>query len=1478
MRLMRWTMAATLVALLAALPNCNCDPNNTTPGKDSGPLVWVDASRDAIASDRVATDRASGDSAPGSDRLIDTPDPDDPANATKDSDCDGLSDAEEFGNRYGGGRQTDPGNPDSDGDGLADGVEVGRTGSPDVRCASLFVGDADPTSHTDPTAADSDRDGLCDGPRSAAGCAAGEDASGDGRYDVGQELDPHNPDTDHDGRCDGPNNVAGFCTGGDPNPYLAVADTDNDGVADEIEQASACLEYDDPDSDGDGLCDGPRDVAGVCVGGEDLNGDGVLGSGETDPCHVDTDCDGSADQDERDLGLNPRKKDTDGDLVSDGIELCRTSNLDPGYCTTFVAAGTGCQPTDPVDVDSDGDGIHDGVEDADRDGVVDSSETDPNNADSDGDGMCDGPTRNIAGVCAGGEDLNANGVVDTGETDPRAPGTASADGDHDGVPDSVENGSACLSASDPDTDDDGLCDGPLAVAGVCAAGEDLNHNGRVESGETDPCKIDSDCDGLVDGLSYGLYLGEVTIGTNPTNPDTDGDGLTDGLEASVGAASMPAGDSAACGFVADFDPTSGTDPIDADSDGDGVADGAEDADQNGRVDSGELNPNANDAAGPAAMACSADRLVPIDRSGSLEADLTVVTANYGGGDAFAERSTLQSNGDDVGLMLFNATHQVAAFALNVPPTAAEVTAQAAEQARRPVIGNLTDSLSQTFTSWDGYAGSVLVSYNDSATSAVKTRANDIVTRLLGGAPTGLLTTGGDSGPFKLQLEYVRRSDHRLVIVGVLIAASRYTGSALFRANDLANGSALAQYPDSVGAQCDLLEVHPTQAVDFVLVVDNSGSMENEQNAVAAAADAIGGQLSSSTVDWRVAVITTDTDGHTNALAEWQHTAFPQTVYNISRIDDDGYNGAVRVTTSATTNWVANDRVKVFGTTNYNGNWKVYQVAGSLTAFTDANGASDTPAETTGTVARSVQYCPFTTAPADIRKCMINLGTQGDGEENHFRSFACAMGKVVTGAGINTNLNTAAGEKGGAADGESCGRDSDRAPFPGTSTFQTPPGTFVFLPRADNNATRVRTGARVAVIFVTDANDQSDGRYDASGDSGPYAGDAIATHSIPAWQAYFGNFDGLGSELSRTFVAGLVCPVGANCTDEGTNGTELYSNPRFRTFFTGLGGIEAELPPDGDPNQAQKIGDAIRTILQHAIAQASPYTLRKAPISSTIRIATDAHTAGACDTNNIPRSRQNGFDYDGATNSIQFFGNCRPLAAASTKIAVSYRYWIDRTPNPDGAVTECVCTPPEVCDPLTLECYCPPDCGLGTVPPEKVCDTATCTLVCRADCGASCPGNSVCNPAPAVCACECPRDCGGPAPGSNFVCDRAPANPTYCGYVCSSCPGTPPNPDMTCDLAACTWRCPACGSCPGLAHCDTSTCECACDQSMSCGAGYRWDSSACDCVCDAAQLACEPRYIADTQLCGCVCRDNCGDTCDESLVCNQSLCTCVPRGG
>lgn len=115
------------------------------------------------------------------------------------------------------------------------------------------------------------------------------------------------------------------------------------------------------------------------------------------------------------------------------------------------------------DVDSDDDGLADGVEDANYDGVVDANETDPTRADSDGDGLLDGTevgvTVGVADPDGGGPLLATDSALFVADADP-------------------------LSITDPllaDSDGDGFDDGV----------EDANHNGALDPGESDPASVES---------------------------------------------------------------------------------------------------------------------------------------------------------------------------------------------------------------------------------------------------------------------------------------------------------------------------------------------------------------------------------------------------------------------------------------------------------------------------------------------------------------------------------------------------------------------------------------------------------------------------------------------------------------------------------------------------------------------------------------------------------------------------------------------------------------------------------------------------------------------------------------------------------------------------------------------------------------------------------------------------------------------------
>ncbi|NOJ79128.1 adventurous gliding motility protein AgmC [Myxococcus xanthus] len=341
--------------------------------------------------------------------------------------------------------------------------------------------------------------------------------------------------------------------------WSVAADTDGDGLTD-AEEVVLGTDPENPDTDGDGLPDGievntagtdplddDSDDDGILDGNEDANHNGIVDDGETDP----------------------NNGDTDGDLLSDGLELglAEPQGADTDM-TRFVADADPTTTTDPLNPDTDGGSVRDGIEDANRNGRVDPGETDPLNpaddVDSDGDGIDD------ATEIARGLDPN------------------DADSDDDGVPDGIDgitdtDGDGLIDALDPDSDNDGILDGTEMGVTLESAPADTDRNSpnfRPDADPrttTDPKNPDTDGDGLLDGAEDANHDGRVdSTETDPNNPDTDADGLTDGVE------------------VRGSNPTH---PLNPDTDGDGLLDGAEDANRNGSFDNGETDPNNADTDG-----------------------------------------------------------------------------------------------------------------------------------------------------------------------------------------------------------------------------------------------------------------------------------------------------------------------------------------------------------------------------------------------------------------------------------------------------------------------------------------------------------------------------------------------------------------------------------------------------------------------------------------------------------------------------------------------------------------------------------------------------------------------------------------------------------------------------------------------------------------------------------------------------------------
>jgi clumping factor A len=396
---------------------------------------------------------------------------------------------------------------DSDGDGLSDGAEE-QLG-------------------TDPSDADSDDDGVPDGEE----LAPEEDRDGDGLIGA---LDP---DADNDGLFDGTELGKG-CDGAGTASERGHCRSDADMGATVTNPLAA-------DTDGGGVHDGSEDI--------DL--DGAVDRGETDPTAghedddddvTDRDGDGLSDDLEEQLHSDPRDADSDDDGVPDGEEPNPSSDTD----------GDGLPNV--LDVDSDNDGLFDGTElgkDCDGDDTdasaghcradndAGATTTSPLLADTDGGGVSDGS-----------EDANLNGVIDGDETDP----TAGHGDDDDGVDDS---------------DGDGL-------------GDDLE-----DFLGTDPNDADSDDDGARDGEEPNPsddHDGDGAL--NALDPDSDDDGLFDGTELGNDCEDADT-DATQDTCVPDEDMgATRTSPLNPDTDFGGVDDGDEDANRNGAVDDDETDP------------------------------------------------------------------------------------------------------------------------------------------------------------------------------------------------------------------------------------------------------------------------------------------------------------------------------------------------------------------------------------------------------------------------------------------------------------------------------------------------------------------------------------------------------------------------------------------------------------------------------------------------------------------------------------------------------------------------------------------------------------------------------------------------------------------------------------------------------------------------------------------------------------------------
>ena len=311
---------------------------------------------------------------------------------------------------------------------------------------SVILCDEDPVGNICTDGFDNDKDGMVDSNDNDfdgdADCATNDD-DGDGVSDE----DPNGWDTDGDGMPDGWEASNGLNATSPSNADGANGDPDGDGLIN-------IYEYINPSWT-------------TTCGGQPCYRPGPSGSftETTTPCspHLGIGPGGCATLTAEVDGItttNPLDSDTDNDGLNDSYEAL-----------TLL--------TDPTNVDTDGDGVNDGIEVNGQYGVPPLA-SDPRNNNTDGDAFDDGD-----------EDKNGNGIVDTNETDPTRR-EDSGDFDNDGLENWQENLS-CTLWDVADTDFGGVNDG-----------DELN----VTHG-TDPC--DSLINFATTVVSYNAGSSQLTV-------------------------------------------------------------------------------------------------------------------------------------------------------------------------------------------------------------------------------------------------------------------------------------------------------------------------------------------------------------------------------------------------------------------------------------------------------------------------------------------------------------------------------------------------------------------------------------------------------------------------------------------------------------------------------------------------------------------------------------------------------------------------------------------------------------------------------------------------------------------------------------------------------------------------------------------------------------------------------------------------------
>lgn len=304
-------------------------------------------------------------------------------------------------------------------------------------------------------------------------------------------------------------------------------------------------------------------------------------------------------------------------------------------------------------------------------------------------------------------------------------------------------------------------------------------------------------------------------------------------------------------------------PEQIDNDGDGTPDQSEDRNQNGVVDPGETDPNSVDTDGDGILDEAEVSTLACNKAN----DRPFAVYDLPGADAMllmdervsVRRTVRTTDNLAPGGVFMDPELGVAAAVIGKRPAPGVATPSAQRDYERQNailrIGQVENQRTRAFTTAEGFpAEQASFTLQAAQPTDAPSVINAVASYLLNGVTLeGLLMAGGPSGrEMTLNLLTVHRGAHVVLVAAVVVSADP-SGDQLIRVEELTDGTNVARHGAFTRHVCDQFVATEQARADIIWVVDDSGSMEDDQMAVRAAADAMSDILGSAEVDYRLGV-------------------------------------------------------------------------------------------------------------------------------------------------------------------------------------------------------------------------------------------------------------------------------------------------------------------------------------------------------------------------------------------------------------------------------------------------------------------------------------------------------------------------------------------------------------------------------------------------------------------------------------------------